>query len=250
MKRIFFIITFFLLQIVGLTICNVSLDNELFLQGNAYFLQGKFGKAQDCYEKIVQKKSAVWHNMGNCYFNQKNNVKALICWKRAEKNANFRQLGKLLASECVVLEQLNHPCDKIIARSFKRIVLGVPKTIMQMGLLLFLILFLMIWYRFFIQRKDPKSVLLCKKQHLKWLLLGIVFMSLMILKKENYQQRKEAIVTKKEASVLVGPSITYVEKMVLPLGCIVQIIDEKENMIKITSPQGSGWVSSNDVEIV
>lgn len=220
-------------------------DQELFLQGNSFFLQGQFSQARQSYENMLHKNSVVWHSIGNCYFNEKNNIKALICWKRAERGASFSQLGQLFKSESIVFEQLGNPYDSFFIRSMKRVLLVFPKMLMQLLLLIFLLSFLMIFYSCFVQKNQS----LCKKKYF-WLSLGAIIIVLSVLViKEKQMLYKEAVVLQK-TPVFVGPDTTFSQKAILPSGCVVRSLDEKQGMMKVTSLQGSGWIARDAVEII
>lgn len=245
LRQFFIIALFFIGQIT-----HSNSNEELFLQGNDYFLKGNFNNARNCYEQILEKSSAVWHNMGNCFFNEKNNIKAIICWKRAERDANFNQLGKLFESENKAFEQLHCSSDSVVIQKIKQLFMSVSIIQLQLMLLIFLLLFLYLWYYCFVQSRKSFYLLSCKKKYMIALLLGIAIIIFILSIKEKYLHRKEAIVIQEKVSVYIGPEITFSQKATLSLGCIVQILEEKQNMFKIIYPQGSGWVSSDNIEIL
>lgn len=80
-KNIYFKL-FFLLNF---NICTANTAQEAFLQANKLCMEGEFAKALDLYDTIDTKGSAVWYNMGNCYFYQKNLPKAIWAWLNACK---------------------------------------------------------------------------------------------------------------------------------------------------------------------
>lgn len=221
-------------------------NQELFLQGNNYFLKGNFNKACDCYEQISEKNSAVWHNMGNCFFNEKNNIQAIICWKRAERNASFRELGKLFNSQSKAFEQMHLSYDGFVMQKIKQVCMIVSVIQLKILLLVFLLLFLYVCYYCFLQSKR----LSCKKRYIIGLLLGIMSMVFALYLKEKWLHKKEAIIIHEKVPVYIGPEVTFSQKTILPLGCVVEVLEEKQGMIKIIYPQVCGWVSSQNVEIL
>lgn len=223
---------------------------ELFLQANKHFFEGQFEKARHCYEQLPHKNSVIWHNIGNCYYNENNCTKALVCWRRAQPDATFNQLGQLLDLERVVLEKYNFPCDGIFMRTTKRVILALPKILIQLLLLLCFLLFLSLFYQCCIQKTEQLYQLSCKKRYFIILLLSIVILLLLLAAKEKFMQEKQGVVLQQKISVHIGPEASFQQKMTLPEGCIVQVLDEKSGMTKIDCPQGSGWITSDSIEIV
>lgn len=243
--QIFFVAIFF----INLTILSNS-NEELFLKGNDYFFKGNFKKALDCYEQISEKSSTVWLNMGNCFFNEKKNVEAVICWKRAERNASIGQLGKLFELEDKAFEQLRCPCYKGFGRKFKQVLMGASVIQLQLILLMFLLLFLYFFYYCFTKSKFYFHTSLNKRIYMFVLILGTVCMILILNIKEKYSHKKEAIVLQEKVAVYIGPEITFSQKTILPLGCVVEVLEQKQNMLKIVSAQETGWILSDNVEIL
>lgn len=243
--RVSIAVLFFAFKII-----NAASHEELFLQGNSNFLKGNFKAARNYYEQIEPKSSAVWHNLGNCYFNESNKLKALISWKRAEKGASFSQLKKLLEAENRVAEQMHFSHSSATMLKFKQLLTGIPFIFLQLILLLLLLLLLCLWYRCFKKSKIYLHLLQCNKKYALMLIAGILALLLIIATKEKYLHKKEAVVTQDKAAVYIGPEVTFSQKTVLPLGCIVQVLEKKENMIKVRFSQGSGWVLLDNIEII
>lgn len=244
MRIVFLMVTAFLYQMLG-----AMSDQELLLQGKTYFFEGDFNKALLCYEQISQKNSIVWLNMGNCYFNEKNNIKALLCWKRAEKHATFSQLGKLFESENKVCELLNCHQDSFFIQLFHRITWGFSLIKMQIILLMLLILLVCLWYQSFV-KKSSFLFISCKKKNILVLLFLICSMCVIIMLKVKHVSKKQAVIMQSKVAVHVGPETTFAQKILLSMGTVVEIVDEKNDMIKIIYPQGSGWILADRVEVV
>lgn len=221
-------------------------DQELFLQGNAHFLQGKFSQARKHYEAILSKNSAVWHNIGNCYFNEKNNVKAFINWKRAEQGAGFIQLGNLIASEDKALEALSIIPKNIVVKRVKQFVLGIPFFLLQLCLLFLLLLFLFQSYQCIWKNVSYRD----KRKSLGTAFFCILIILMIFIIRERIRHTKEAVVVSQKSLIYIGPEKTFSHKAELPIGSLVCIIEEQEEMMKITYPQGSGWIACETIEII
>lgn len=225
-------------------------SQELFLQGNKHFFNGQFDKARQCYEEIPEKNSVIWHNIGNCYYNENKCSKALVCWRRAQTGASFQQIGQLLDLEKIVLEKYHFPCDGIFMKSLKQIILSVPKLLLQFLLLLCFLFFFFLFYKCYLQKGQKTSRLLCKKRYFISLLLTTVVFMLLLGAKAKFMKEKQGVVTTQKVAVYVGPETTFHQKITLPESCIVQILDEKPGMFKVVCSEGAGWITSDAVEIV
>ena len=234
MKKIIFIFAVFFVQ-------NniISSDQELFLQGNSYFLDGKFEKARQSYEAMVSKDSAVLQNVGNCFFNEKNVVQALIYWKRAEKGARFNQLRQLFELEHKALEQMQCQPESFLMRHIKQVVLGVPYLVLQIILLILCLLFIGFFYRGTIQKKRMFILLLSMGSILLWMVMY-----------KKWLSKKEAVVVEQKIAVYIGPETNFPQKTTLSLGNIVEIVEEQQKMVRVASSQGTGWVVRDMIEIV
>jgi tetratricopeptide (TPR) repeat protein len=240
MKKRFIIALFFIFHLI-----QSSQDQELLNQASSFFLQGKFSQAREIYEKIQSKDSAIWNNIGNCFFNEKDYLKALICWKRAENGATFNQLKKLYDSENTVLENMSCYHENNFLQIIKQIILGSSKLFLQFLLLILLTIFLFICYKNIYKQKSFNF----KKRY--FLLLIAIFSTLLILiSKQKLIYEKCAVVISAKATTYIGPETTFPQKDTLSLGNIVTILDKKSEMTKVKSHKSSGWIKNENIEII
>ena len=68
---------------------------ETFLKGNAAYLAGKMDEALKLYQSMEPKGPAVAYNMGNCYFRIGKYPEAIVQWRRAQKDASWRDFAVL-----------------------------------------------------------------------------------------------------------------------------------------------------------
>jgi hypothetical protein len=233
-------------------------NQELFVDGNNHFLNGDFVMARDSYLKINEKSSVVWQNIGNCFFNEKNYVQALIFWKRSEYGASFKQMEDIFRSEEKALVALQLPVPSFWHEQFKKILIVIPKLLIQVLLFLMLVMLLSFFYRcwsvsfFYI-------VISCNYKVAWFLMLGIIGCSLLWFGKEQVFKQGAAIVVHQKVVAYAGPETSFHSLFQLPLGTIVHIVSnlspkdhkpQDENMHKISYKGQLGWVKSGCVEIV
>ncbi|MCX5923698.1 MAG: hypothetical protein NTU89_04000 [Candidatus Dependentiae bacterium] len=233
-------------------------NQEFFVNGNNHFLHGNFAMARESYLKINEKSSVVWQNIGNCFFNEKNYAQALICWKRSEYGASWKQLGDIFRSEEKALIELRLPVPSIWHDVLKKILILMPKMLIQFLLFLMLILFLSFFYRCW-SMSFLYIVVSCNYKVAWFLMLGIIGCSILWFGKEQVFKERTAIVIHEKVVAYAGPETSFHQLFQLPLGATVHIVsnclpkDQKsldQNMHKLSYNGQLGWVKSGSVEIV
>ncbi len=241
MKKIIVLVLFF----ISWSFLVIS-SETLLKQGNTLFLQGRFQEAVEKYESITSKNTTVWHNLGNCFFNEKKYVQALVCWNRAKMHASYRQLVALYASEKMVQKRLQLSQNSYVKTFLQVLVLGSSIKMLQLLLCFLLLGIILLWYRAMRLKKslyDYKKVL--------FMLFGVaILLGYALLAKQQMIQQKNGIINVQLATVFVGPETTFAQKGTLPYGCLVHIVAIAESMCKITSSYGSGWVVCSHIEVV
>ena len=84
-----------LILLMSLTVGSFALgltSEEVFLRANLFYEKGDMKEALKSYKEIEPKGQAVWYNMGNCYYQLKENAEAILCWKRAGKGSTTSSL--------------------------------------------------------------------------------------------------------------------------------------------------------------
>ena len=222
-----------------------SSNKEFFLQGNAEFFKGNFVQARHYYEQIPHKSSVVWQNIGNCYFNETNFSKAILCWKRAEQNAGLFQYRQLLTYQQHALEKCHCLAENMLLWYGKYALLCLPAMLLYVLLLIAFIYLLVVCYQCI--NKENKA---CRKQSLFLTILSIFVLLLLLIMHKKITVQKEAVVMSPNVSLYAGPEMSFHQKTFLPQGCIVQLLQQQTNMSKVTCSYGNGWICTNDIEIV
>jgi len=234
-------------------------SQELFAQGNEKFLQGRFALARESYLKINNKSSSVWQNIGNCFFNEKKYAQALVCWKRAQISATWHQLDQLFTAEKKTLSLLKLPVSSDVYYGVKRIILIVPKLLIQILLFLMLSLLLLFLYRCW-SWSTVYSLMSCNYMVAWFFMIGIMSCSVFCWSKDEICKQGQAIVIKEQSVVYAGPERSFHKKTQLPLGYQIDVLELDRNMYKVMYRQmldekhvgkrQVGWVESDSVEIV
>lgn len=245
-KNIIFLLSFFVYNFA----CLATPSQEYFLQGNMHFAHGKFDKARACYENIEPKSSVVWQNLGNCYFNEHEYGKAVVCWRRAYKGASLKQLDQLLQSQDRVFQMCKSDVQPMRMSWFELILQFFPKVLLQFLLLVLLVLFFLLFYQCMLQKQIVYRSLPCKKRYFLALLVGVIFLGWLLRYKHQQLMQRHAVVIKQDAGVKVGPEQSFSNKYTLAPGYVVQLLSEKNGMHKVTTSKGTGWICSQDLEVV
>jgi tetratricopeptide (TPR) repeat protein len=81
-------------------------SEALFQEANKQYRAGKFEEAAVLYDKIEDKGSVVYYNLGNCYYQQGQAGKALLNWRRAEQFGHVWERRELLDNIMFLHKQL------------------------------------------------------------------------------------------------------------------------------------------------
>lgn len=223
---------FFLLAF-GCTLFGVH-SEELFLQGNKLFVDGRFEEAIEMYNQVENPSAQVFMNQGIAYFNQKDFLQARISFLRAEKLCSGRCYLQIRGYQDKIDEQLN--IQKTQSRYYWlwQSMEMIPCFVLQVWILL---AFLLLFYGLY--RRKP-----CGSQTMLVLFLLLGF----FLWFHRYQNRKKlSAVVIENSTVYAGPDRSFLKKNVLSLGNVVYIIGYNNDMIEIKMDQQRGWVDSQNL---
>ncbi len=224
-------------------------EQEIFLQANKWYEQHDFNKARDLYESIEQKGPAVWYNMGLCLHKLNDNVQALICLKRAQKDATLDQFAKTDRSIGQLLARTfdkGQPSTQSLASSFYTV---IYTWIASSSLLMLQIFFLLFWYCFFF--------LLFRYAYALWykiVVWPLFFTSILFgigtcakYKQEHYSY---GIVTEQNVALLAGPDAQYHKLGQLDIIDQVEILEKRSQWYKVRNSSQVGWAESRTIEII
>lgn len=208
-------------------------DQEIFLQANSLCKSGDFKKASILYQSIPNKSGAVWYNLGNSFFHQKDYVRALWAWRVAQK------LGGIYEYDCseqaIRVAQKKLEIEDSIApvSRFSRIL----SPFWQQMLILFLIWFVM----FALIVSNGKIV----KRYLLTTLFLLELLAFGVATVHNREANTEFAVVRSGLPVLVlaGPKSDYHEIGVVQPGQSLEILRTSGKWCLVKRQQLEGWVS-------
>lgn len=223
---------------ICIMLCMVSYgasNQEVFLRGNKAYAESAYTDALVCYEQIPHKGSAVWYNMGNCYYQLERPVDACVCWQRAQRHASYQDYCALTTN----ITGLEDDQEKAAQSAYAAWVFWIRAHTQSYSLLIIQLIAIAIWFAL--------CIALYTRVHLivsfSLLILSIVFVCLSIdMQKERY---RAYAVTKEDALLYVGPNSSYHQQGIIKPARSVVIIDERDGWYKINYKELAGWVQAD-----
>jgi len=224
-------------------------SNKLFHEANDFFINKKYKKSIELYEKIIakgQKNSTVFYNLGNAYFRLGDIGQAIWSYKHANKFSPRDKdiIHNLKIAEAKKIDRINSPPLFILHDFYRKIKLSMtmPEFILAGGILFFI--FSLLWIRqvFFGKRN------ILSKGIFQMLLIVIMIVHAVIIDMafERKKISNEAIIVGK-SDAQSGP-FKGDNKVLFQLneGSVVEVLEEKNNWSEIILIDGKkGWVLSN-----
>ncbi len=227
-----------------LTVCAKQNSQELFLQANKTYSNAQYKQASLMYKSINPKGRAVWYNLGNCHYQLEQYPDAILCWRKAQKNALMAEQPNITTNLSSAYQKIGreyHPPSRfnMVIKSF-----STPFATWLLQFLLVLSWYLLFWLIFF----QPRSlryyyIILCVN-------LCVAF-GLMIAVYFRYKEENViGVVMKNQTAVLSGPQDDYHTLYTLPLADEVVINERRPGWYKIVRSGKSGWVSIDNITII
>ena len=223
-------------------------DQEIFLQANNFYKQGEFKKALEDYQKLLNPSAQVNYNLGNCAYKLEDYGRAMLYWKRAEKEWGFLNRSELLSNIDLLKEKLfgkkeykNKTIERFVHAKnyFISLLYSAPLFGVQ-------VLFLIIWiigfvYIKYLFRRDKKFLIILL------FALMTLFGGLLVTRCSldlNYY----AVVISPKIEVLSGPGDNFRKLGVLSQANLVRIQKISDDYYKIKVQGLIGWVNQKDLE--
>ena len=223
--------------------------HKLFHEANDLFINKKYKKSIELYEKIIdsgQENSTVFYNLGNAYYRSGDIGHAIWAYKHANKFSPRDKdiIHNLKIAEAKKIDRINSPPLFILHDFYRKIKSSMTmfELILVGGILFFI--FSLLWIMQIFSGK--KNVL--SKGIFQILLTFIVIVHTVILDMAFERKRisNEAIIVEK-SDAQSGPFLGD-NKVLFKIneGSVVEILDEKNNWSEIILIDGKkGWVLSN-----
>lgn len=208
---------------------------ELFLEANQCYARKDFDSALKLYDRIPQKGAATWYNMGNCAYKMGNNLQALLCWSRSEKNSNDAIMHDSALNKAAAITKLQHPLAQTFPSKY------ASPLLMQILFFCAFSVFLVI-VRIFIRRKKIIALSLYGL-----FLFSIGFLTYAVYNQSHYNK---ALIMHNEAAIYAGPDSNYHQLATIPAGSPVVILVPTKDWTKIHWHKQVGWIANNDIEVI
>ena len=106
-----------MIYLTALLVISASLfsSEEAFLSACKLYKAGDFDKACSLYEGISDKGSAVWHDLGNCYWYKQRYLDAFLAYKKAYKGAHWEDKIFIVQQQDLCLQKLSMKQTKTYA---------------------------------------------------------------------------------------------------------------------------------------
>lgn len=225
---------------MGIALCGAVMygasNQEIFLRGNKAYKEGAYQEALECYEQIPQKGNAVWHNMGNCYYQLQRPVDACVHWQRAQRYAGYDDYCTL-NTQMALLD-----AEDIVDTTVKNQegwLFWLRARTASYSLLAIQLIAILFWFSLFIAmrvRAHWSAILL--------LLISSIFLVWVSIDMQTQRCRVYAV-TIEEAPVYVGPNLAYHQQGVVKHARSVILTDEREGWYKIAYKGLAGWVQAD-----
>jgi tetratricopeptide (TPR) repeat protein len=220
-------------------------DKQKFNNANEFYKKGSFDKALELYESMTIKSVNCWFNIGNCYFKLNKFSHAIASWKKASNNASKEIIKDVEFNISRAKEKLEIIDDNNL---FGEIYDFIVKYLKLIPIIYIQIIFLIFWYIFFLFAK----IIVKRKFYLILTFLFLCNFALLgsLAIKHNEQINNVGIVVEKEVMVYAGPGNDYHILGNLNLSQEVKINDKKNEWLKISNHDLSGWVLINSIFIL
>ena len=219
--------------------------DSLFTVGNYHYDNEAYQKAIESYLAIEsdEQTNAVYHNLGNCYYQTGNITKSILFYERA----------LLLKKDSQTQDNLNLAKKRIqkIESIPKLFFIGWWNSIAQFlnynSWLVLACIFLWIsCVLLFLFLKNRQKLIFNLFLTVKVFTILLVLVSL----KSNDLSRKKYAVVMKKTAILSNTSDSKTKQIINP-GNKVEIINSKGNIYLVVLPNGqSGWLSQSDLEVI
>ncbi len=207
---------------------------------------GDWKSAMNLYQDVEPKNSAVWYNMGNCHYYQREFADAVVCWKRAYQGATISECVDCSCNiDCVRKKIGSRAPHSMGEQMSEAVVLYAP------GTLIVQLIFILCWYALLyilIYGRMRRTRLFYSA--LAMLISIVLLLGITLLVQYRNSRYPTGIVVCKQASVYAGPHDQYHVVGVLQEIDDVAIYDKRPGFYKVGTRTVHGWVPADAVHIL
>lgn len=228
--------TIFLLSVFSFGMIYAT-DQELIIQGIAQYQNKEYTKALEYFDRVKNKSSIVWYNIGNCRYKMQDYVLAYAHWLRALHNLFSKDFDDCVANIQTVENKLGVTGYK----PWHYWLYYRPLT------LLVQLLFLFFWYILLFYGMD----LLRKKRYLLFLfLMSLVICACFVAIMKYRVSTVHQGIVKQTATCFAGPDEKYQVQAIVQQAQKVVVIDEQQEWLKIQTEAHKGWIKKESVSLM
>jgi len=229
----------------------ISTDSlNIFTEGNNYYKEGKYDKAIESYEKLVNSgyaDSVLFYNLGNAYEKMGETGKAIAMYERAKKFLpRDNDLNYNLNLFKPQLKDISQPFILFLPFIFIYNAFAIDELLFISEILYFLVVLFII----FLILSKKENITRLSKIFLHVLIPLFIFFGLMTgIRIYDNEFNKYCVVIEKEGIVYSGPGENYQIQFKVPEGAKLKFITTQEkNWVKVKLPNGdSGYIGENEV---
>lgn len=253
MKKILHLVSIFIL-LSPVHAATIQDTVEIWLnEGNSFYQQKKYSEAIDSYQKVIDKNfesATLYYNLGNAYFKNEENGKALLWYERALKfdpsnediQHNIAFVNQKLEDKIDVLPEL------LLTRWYNTIASSMTSNQWAtFSIIAFIIILLSILTFLLVRIPWIKSSSIFV---LFFSLLFFIFSILFSYRNSTISEKHpEAIILKSVINGKSTPNESGIDLFVIHEGLKVKITDQLNDWVEIKLPNGEkGWIKYSDLE--
>ena len=224
-------------------------EEDLFNHANNLYVNENYTEAIRIYESILAKElesDAVYYNMGNCYYKNKDWANAIWCYEKSLKlKKNKETIQNLTLVNLKIVDKIEPIPELFYKIWWKNIIQLLNPRNWQILAIFSVWMVLILWilnnYRIIHTQKTNKILL-----SIALVLLCITHASL-----SNSTKKQEGIIFSSAVVVYSAPTDNSTDLFLIHAGLKVQIIDEIGEWINIRITNGnSGWIKNNSCKLL
>ena len=249
-KRMNSVWCFFLLFFINLHSSEQAKNIDLaFNKAHSFYKEKEFEAALKLYQEIEPKTSALFYNIGNCYYKLNQYSKALAAWKKAQHDWGWRSMQELRHNIFQAEKKLNLISEKSSGLKSLTSLFNTQVTLLliRTPVLWFQLLALISWillfgYISYARRKKKKIVTVP-------LFMTLALVVSLLGLKYGQKSQVQAIVINSDAVVRSGPGDDFQSLSTIPEGTTVTVKKNVDGYAKIQSAKATiGWISINHLD--